>query len=228
MNRFGPDSEFGVRVLTSVTYAVGLVPILLSFPSGVVRGAARIKALLPSSTLAGWVLVILTPIYALFFVIALILVEQLVGRSLLLLGILLLTASPFVHVLAARLYVLPLTTDRDVRRLAAVQRWAGLLTVSGVVMILVWALTARFADSPIVGSASDDALIDHNTAILGALELIGRVLITTAVFSHLLLQITEASWRLDRGFGDPEAARRHQLQMAQVERTLRSTGDTLG
>ncbi len=228
MNRFGPDTELGVRLLTSVTYAVSLVPILLSFPSGVVRGAARIKSLLPMSTLAGWVLVILTPIYAFFFVVALIVVEQVGGNSLLLVGIALLTASPFVHVFAARLYVLPLTTDGLVRRLATVQRWAGLLTVSGAVLIVVWALTARFADSPIVGSAGDDALIDHNTAVLGSLELIGRVLITTAVFSHLLLQMTEASWRIDRGVDDPDAARRHQEQMEQVDRTLRAAGDRVG
>lgn len=225
MNQFGPEGEFGLRLLVSISYAIDLLPTLLSFPSGVVRGAARIKSLLPASTLSGWVLIILAPIYAVFFVVAVVLVEQLAGNALLLVGILLLAASPFVHVFAGRLYVLPLTAERDVRRLDAVQRRAGLLTFGGAVMLVIWALTARFGDSALIGSVADGAILDHKTALLRVFELISRVLITTAVFSHLLLQMTEASWRFDRGFSDPEASQRHEQQMAQVERTLRATGD---
>ena len=95
-------------------------------------------------------------------------------------------------------------------------------------MLVVWALTARFGDAPLIGSVDDGSLFDHWTALLRVFELVFRVLITSAVFSHLLLQISEASWRFDRGFTDPEAFRLHQEQMEQVERTLRATHDTVG
>ncbi|MGH9270066.1 MAG: hypothetical protein ACRDZ2_02215 [Ilumatobacteraceae bacterium] len=228
MNQFGPDTEFVVRMLISVEYAVVLLPTLLSFPSGVVRGAARIKSLLPSSTLAGWVLLILAPIYAVFFVVAVIIVEQLAGNVLLLLAIALLAASPFVHLAGARLYIRPLTTDDEVRRLDRVQRWSGLLTLVGIVLLVIWALTARLGDSRLIGSVADGALIDHKAALLRVIELVCRVLITTAVFSHVLLQVTDASWRFDRGFSDPEALRRHDAQMVEVDRALKATGERLG
>ena len=94
------------------------------------------------------------------------------------------------------------------------QRRSGLLTLVGVVMLVIWALTARFGDSRLIGSVADGALLDHKAAVLRVVELVCRVLITTAVFSHLLLQVTDASWRFDRGFGDPEAYRRHEEQMS--------------
>jgi len=224
MNQFGPDTELFTRIAISINYSIALLPSLLSFPSGVVRGAARIKSLLPASTLAGWVLVVMAPLYAVFFIVAMIIVEQLAGNALLMIGILLLAVSPFVHVFAARLYVLPLTDAAEVRRLDTVQRRAGIVTVVGGLMLVIWALTARFGDAPLIGSAPE-ALLDHKTALLRVFELVFRVLVTTAVFSHLVLQITETSWRFDRGFSDPQAFRRHEEQMAQVERTLRSTGD---
>ena len=228
LNQFGPDTEFVFRILISIEYAVVLLPTLLSFPAGVVRGAARIKSLLPSSTLAGWVLLILAPIYAVFFVVAVIIVEQLAGNGLLLAGIVLLAASPFVHLAGARLYIRPLTTDDEVRRLDRVQRRSGILTLLGVVMLVIWALTARFGDSRLIGSVADGALLDHKAALLRVVELVCRVLITTAVFSHLLLQVTDASWRFDRGFGDPDAYRRHEEQMTEVDRALKATGERVG
>lgn len=225
LNQFGPDSELLTRIAISINYSIALLPSLLSFPSGVVRGAARIKSLLPASTLAGWVLVVMAPIYAVFFVVAVIIVEQLAGNALLMVGVLLLAASPFVHVIAARVYVLPLISAEDVRRLDSVQRRAGLVTVGGGVLLVLWALTARFGDASLIGSTSEGSLLDHWTALLRVFELVFRVLVTTAVFSHLLLQITEASYRFDRGFTDPEAFRRHEAQMAQVEHTLSATGE---
>lgn len=223
-----PEAEVILRVYVSVAYTINLLPTLLSFPSGVVRGGARVKSLLPASTISGWVLVIFAPVYAVFFVVALILVEQLAGNVVLLTGIVLLALSPFLHVFAARLYVAPLTTQAELRRLDGVQRRAGLVSLGGATLIVIWALTTKFVDAPIVGSVANGAFLDHQTALLRACELVARVLITTAVFSHLLLQITEASWRQDRGFADLDAYAHHERQMAQVERALGATGDRVG
>ena len=57
-------------------------------------------------------------------------------------------------------------------------------------MILVWALTATIGDKRIVGGS--DALLDPLGAVLSALELVARVLVTSVVFSYLLLQVTES------------------------------------
>lgn len=220
------EGDLITRVAISIQYAIVLLPSLLSFPSGLVRGAARVKRMLPAGTIAGWVLVIMTPVYAVFFVLALILVQHLAGNGVLLLGALLLASSPFVHLAAGRLYIFPLTTDDEVRRLDRVQRLAGIVGSLGMVMIMIWALTATIGDTRIVGWS--DALLDPLGAVLAALELIARVLVTSAVFSYLLLQVTESSWRHDRDHSDPAAYERHVEQMAEVGRTLGATGDRLG
>ena len=214
--------ENSARIVISVQYAILLLPSLLSLPSGLVRGATRVKTMLPASTIAGWVLVIMAPVYAVFFVLALILVEHLAGSTALLIGITLLALTPFVHLASAKLYVMPLSTERDVRRLDWVQRWAGVVGLTGLTMIVIWALTATIGDRPIVGGAGD-ALLDHLSAVLSALELVARVLVTSAVFSYVLLVVTESSWRHDRGYTDPEAYERHELQMAEIEHALRGS-----
>ena len=183
--------ELFARIAVSVQYAIVLLPSLLSFPSGLVRGAARVKRMLPAGTIAGWVLVIMTPVYAVFFVLALILVQHLAGNGVLLAGAALLAASPFVHLAAVKLYIFPLTTDDEVRRLDRVQRLAGGVGLAGMIMILVWAFTATIGDKRIVGGS--DGLLDPLGAVLSALELVARVLVTSVVFSYLLLQVTESS-----------------------------------
>jgi len=219
-------NELVTRIAISIQYAIVLLPSLLSFPSGLVRGAARVKRMLPAGTIAGWVLVIMTPVYAVFFVLALILVQHLAGNGVLLLGAALLAASPFVHLAALRLYVFPLTTDHEVRRLDRVQRLAGAVGSAGMVMILVWAFTATLGDKRIIGGG--DALLDPLGAVLAALELIARVLVTSVVFSYLLLQVTESAWRHDREYTDREAYERHVAEMTAVGHSLRATGDRLG
>jgi hypothetical protein len=219
-------SELVTRIAVSIQYAIILLPSLLSFPSGLVRGAARVKRMLPAGTIAGWVLVIMTPVYAVFFVLALILVQHLAGNGILLVGALLLAASPFVHLAAVNLYVFPLTTADEVRRLDRVQRLAGVVGSAGMAMILIWAFTATVGDKRIVGGG--DALLDPLGAVLAALELVARVLVTSVVFSYLLLQVTESAWRHDREYTDRDAYERHVAEMTAVGRSLGATGDRLG
>jgi hypothetical protein len=218
-------TELVSRIAVSIQYAIVLLPSLLSFPSGLVRGAARVKRMLPAGTIAGWVLVIMTPVYAVFFVLALILVQHLAGNGILLVGAGLLAASPFVHLAALKLYVFPLTTDGEVRRLDRVQRLGGAVGAAGMVTILIWAFTATIGDKRIIGGG--DALLDELGAVLAALELVARVLVTSVVFSYLLLQVTESAWRHDREYVDRDAFERHIAEMTAVGRSLGATGDRL-
>jgi hypothetical protein len=217
--------ELLARIAVSIQYAIVLLPSLLSFPSGLVRGAARVKRMLPAGTIAGWVLVIMTPVYAVYFVLALILVQHLAGNGVLLLGAGLLAASPFVHLAAAKLYIFPLTTDLEVRRLDRVQRLAGLVGAAGLVTIVIWAVTATIGDKRIIGGG--DALLDPLGALLSALELVARILVTSVVFSSLLLQVTESAWRHDRNYADRDAYERHAAEMTALGRSLGATGDRI-
>jgi len=96
--------------------------------------------------------------------------------------------------------------------------------MAGAALIVLWALTAESGGIRIVGTGDSD-LLDPFTGLLRLVELVARLLTTTAVFSHLLLQITETHWRHEREFAVDATFKHHELQMAQVEHTLRVTGD---
>lgn len=226
-SQLGPEALLTIRFIVGFAYAINLLPTLLSFPSGVIRGATRVKAMLPASTMSGWALMMLAPLYTLFFVVALILMDQLAGNPLLLIGTLLIASTPFVHVAVSKLYVQPLTAEVQLRALDRAQRRAGVVSLSGVLLLVIWALTTDTLGIRVVGGGGD-AMLSPFIAVLRVVEFIARLLITTAVFSHLLLQFTEAQWRHDRVFVQDPTFAHHELQMAQVEHTLRVTGDRAG
>ena len=129
--------------------------------------------MLPAGTIAGWVLVIMTPVYAVFFVFALILVQHLAGN-----GICSRRrvaggqsvrpphGGEAVHV--------PAHDRRRGAPLDRVQRTGGAVGAAGMVMILIWAFTATVGAKRIVGGG--DALLDPLGAVLAALELVARML----------------------------------------------------
>lgn len=219
----GPNFQ-AVRLIVGLGYAINLLPTVLTFPSGVIRGATRIKSLIPTSTVAGWSLLMLIPMYGLIFIIAMVLIGQVAGNPLLVLGTLCMAASPFIHMTGGRLYVRPLTEEEPIAELAAVQRKATLLSLAGITLITLWALTAKFGEARVVGTG-DGALLTPLTIVVRGVEFGARLLITTAVFSHLLLQMTEASWRHERAFHLSPASKDYETQMASVERSLRASGD---
>lgn len=215
-----------IRVAYGVGYAINLLPTVLSFPSGIIRGATRIKSMLPTSTVSGWSLMVLAPMYAMFFIVAMVLIGQIAGTPLLLIGTVLIAASPVVHMRANDLYVRALTDPEQVSRLGAVQKRAAIISILGSAAIVVWAFTAEFAGNRIIGTGDND-LLDPLTGALRLLELLARLLITTAVFSHVILQMTEAHWRHERGFHTSRESVTYEQQMVAIERTLRTTGEQL-
>ena len=215
-----------IRLFLGVGYAINLLPTVLSFPSGIIRGATRIKSMLPTSTVSGWSLMVLAPMYSMFFVIAMIVIAQVAGNPLLVIGTLLVAASPFIHMRARGLYVQALTDDERVRRLGSVQQRAAIVSLVGTALIVLWALTAKFGNSRVVGTADGD-MLNPVTAVLRIVELFARLLITTAVFSHVILQMTETHWRHERQFHNSPDSVTYEGQMAAIERTLRATGDQL-
>ena len=88
------EDLFLLKSQFALSYAVTLLPIIITFPSGASRGAKRIRGLFPSCTLAGWILMMSAPFYSIFILLALVVIIQLAGNALLLIGTLMLTVSP--------------------------------------------------------------------------------------------------------------------------------------
>ena len=77
---------FATKLTLALAYAIQLLPVVITFPGGAVRGALKILGLLPQSTLPGWILVVAAPFYSLLVCVALVIVIQVAGNGTLFFG----------------------------------------------------------------------------------------------------------------------------------------------
>jgi hypothetical protein len=63
-------------------------------PGGAVRAALRVRALFPHSSLAGWILIMCAPFYSVVVLVALVVVTQVAGNTLLFVGTAMVVCSP--------------------------------------------------------------------------------------------------------------------------------------
>jgi len=187
----------GLRLQVGIAYMVTLLPVLVTVPGGVVRGSARVKGLLPATMLPGFFLITTAPFYSLIVIVALVLLIQLSGNVLLVLGALVLAASPWVYVQQRRHYLGPVMDDESSAALDKAQRIYGVLTLAGVGAIVLWAITAEVNGVPVLGSG-DEAVFDYVTATRSVAEVLARSYATTVVFAHIFLTLTVSSWRTSR------------------------------
>jgi len=117
-----------------------LLPMVLGLFPGLIRSSLALKTLIPESTMPGWIAVIIAPLYALFFIIALMIAVQ--AQSFL--SIVALTAysfAPITLVLNARKLTSPASADEldDVLRTA--RKKLQFYNLIGVVAMVAFLLT---------------------------------------------------------------------------------------
>lgn len=183
----------GLKLVLGIGYAMQLLPAIVTFPAGAVRGALRVRGLLPASPLTGWMLIVAAPFYSVLTFVALVLITQLLGTGLLLVGTLLLVCGPWVHVWRRRLYT-GISTAESEAELDKTQNVTGTIALAGFAVILVWALTAKVSGLRPIGSG-EDATLNYVDGGRLAIEAVARVLLSTVVFTSILLRMTLTDWR---------------------------------
>jgi hypothetical protein len=188
----------GIKVIRSLGYVLQLLPIIISFPGGALRGALRIRWLLPESMLSGWILVMSAPFYSILLYVALIAIMQVAGNFLLFIGILLVVAAPWMYVVKGKYYV-RLWTD-DTRKYALItQRVAGIASLLGYAIVLIFAFTGDVSGVRFIGAATDENdtkiyLISYAVGFRIVVGTLGRLFITTLMFCDALLRMNVNSW----------------------------------
>jgi hypothetical protein len=185
-----------IRLGLAVQFALTLLPVVLSIPGGVLRGAGRIKSLFPAAALPGWFLVAVAPFYSLFMIVVFVLFDQIIGNALLLIAVGLLAFTPWLFVIHRKVYGRPLSTAEARTELARAGRWGGWLTLVGIVLLAIYALTAKVAGQHVVGSDSDTAFFTYVAVLRTVGEAISRGLVTAVVFSMIFLYVVYSEWRM--------------------------------
>lgn len=109
------------------------------FP-GILRGSLTLKTLLPESSSAGWVGIIIAPLYALFYAVVFVLTVQISQSVLLAGGFALLTLAPLVYVWRAKSIMMPADSETAHRNVSAARLQSIIATAAGVGLIVLYVL----------------------------------------------------------------------------------------
>lgn len=213
---------FAARVLQAISFAMILLPVVLSVPGGVLKGASRIKSLFPSSSLPGWFLVAVAPFYSLFTVVVFVLIIQMVGNVLLLIAVAILAFTPWLFVIYRHVYGRPLSIAQARTELPRASRLGGWLLLIALSLITIFAFTAKVSSYPVLGSGRD-SVFSYVQVLRTVGEVISRGLVTTVVFSSIFLGMVYAEWRASSAFtGD--IRREHDEQMTALRQFFEHRG----
>ena len=205
------------RIGLAINFATILLPVVVSVPGGVVKGAARIKSLFPAASLPGWFLVGVAPFYSLFMVVVFVLMDQLVGNGLLVVGIALLASTPWLYVIYRGIYTRRLSAAEARVELTRASRIGGYVMVAGMVVVAVFLMTATVADQKVLGSDNETAVFTYLQVGRTFAEVLGRSLTTTVVFSMIFVLMVYAEWR-SLVTMTPQVRAEHDTEMRTLQR----------
>jgi hypothetical protein len=207
-----------LRAALAVNYAMKLLPVLVTVPSGVLKGAARIKSLFPAAGLPGWFLVAVAPFYSLFTIVVFVLIEQIAGNGLLLVGVGLLAFAPWLFVIYRKVYGRPLSVVEAAKELPRASRFGGFFLFGGLALIAIYVVTAKVQGHRVIGSG-DSAFLSYTDVLRAIGEVVSRTLVTTVVFSAIVLSMVFAEWKTARSMR-PDIRQEHDEQMHAIDRYM--------
>jgi hypothetical protein len=205
------------RVQLALSYAITLLPVIITIPSGVIKGAGRVKFLFPAAGLPGWFLVSVAPFYSIFMIVLFVLIDQAVGNGLLLLGVGLLAFSPWLFVLRRRTYGRAMSIAEARAELPKAGRLGGIVTAAGFCLIVLFLLTAKVEGMKVVGTGEHDGVFTLVQVGRTGIELFGRNLVTAVVFCIIFLSMVFAEWRSAKELS-PEVQAEHDMEMHALRR----------
>jgi len=208
---------FSARVLLAVQYALALLPVIITVPSGVIKGAGRVKFLFPAAALPGWFLITVAPFYSIFLVVVFVLIDQIVGNFLLVVGVGVLAFTPWLFVLRRKIYGRSMSIAEAQAELPKAGRLGGYLTFAGFALVVIFMLTAKVEGMRVVGSDSNKAVFSYLQVGRTAVEVFGRNLITAVVFCMIFLSMVFAEWRAMQELR-PDIRAEHDMEMQALRR----------
>jgi hypothetical protein len=215
------------RVALALSYALTLLPIIISVPAGVLRGAVRVKTVFPAAVLPGWFLVAVAPFYSLFMIVVFVLIEQIVGNLLLVLGVGLLAFAPWLFVIHRKVYARSMSNAEAATEMGKAAKTGRYVLIAGVACIAIFIMTAKVGESRVVGmsrdGADDDPVFTLFEIARTGVELFSRSLVTTVVFSLIVLTMVYSEWRNNQTMTF-EIRREHEAEMGELRKFAEAPG----
>ena len=146
---------------------------------------------------------------------ALVVVLQLAGNILLILGSLLLTINPWVYVIFRRLLVTVSTPDTE-KRLDIVQRCTGISNLLGFILIILFVIT----------SPDFKQYINIYGVVRFVLVSWSRTIVTTVLFGDVFLRMSITNWKRDGERRNGDQGDRIDMLFESLEGSVKKSAPT--
>lgn len=135
--------EASVALMLSIDNLAVLLPAALSVAPGLMKGAMRMKMLVPQSTIPGMFVMILPWLYCPMNWAIYSIIFQLVGNSALLIGLMVVAFSPVANALLSHYYEMerPKTDEEVLKASRAINRILLVICLVGYILIVIYLLT---------------------------------------------------------------------------------------
>lgn len=185
------------QVYAVLLYTKELLPFIITFPASLMRGALRIRGLIPFplSSLAGWIIIMTAPFQSLFVLFSFAMIMQLNASITLIVATLLMIIAPWLYFFRRELYIGPLNEETE-KQIVVNHRIMLVLTVSSMILVIFWVISANFFDMRLIGENEEECIVTYSSLVPLILECIGRLFITTVLFADFILVCSGANWLL--------------------------------
>mmetsp|Transcript_2588 Transcript_2588/g.3821 ORF Transcript_2588/g.3821 Transcript_2588/m.3821 type:complete len:467 (-) Transcript_2588:252-1652(-) len=192
---------FQAKAQLALQYAINMLPIIVTIPGSLIRACLKVRNLFPNSSLPGWILVVTSPFYSLVVLIAFVMVTQVAGNSVLLVGSLLLVLKPLVFMIWGSLFVGVNTpeVEKKIKILLNISLGLGAL---GFVMVGIWLVSADVGGVRPLGDCGDMCMLSYGDGIRLLFETIGRALVTLVVFCDFVVSMVLRDWEIAKKKND--------------------------
>ncbi len=139
--RYARSQETMLTVgMIGLYFIVTLLPMVLGLFPGLIRSSLALKTLIPESTMPGWIAIIIAPLYALFFIIALMIAVQ--SQSFLaIVALAAFSFAPLTLVMNTRKLTSPVSANELDDTLRSARKKLGFYNLVGIIAIIALMLT---------------------------------------------------------------------------------------
>ncbi|MCA8951456.1 MAG: hypothetical protein KDE27_18255 [Planctomycetes bacterium] len=184
-------------------FAAMLIPKLFSVFPGILRSAMTLKTLLPESAIPGWAVIAFAPIYAVFLMILLSVINQMQASTVLTLGVGALVAAPVLYVVHAKDVVRGHSADEVTELIRKVRSKVLLCNGFGIILLVIYLFDLESV--PVL------------TKLHMLIEGFGSVVLTMVVFSDMALPLLGLEFRQSRELQGSSLAESLQARLGELD-----------
>lgn len=199
----GPQQVIMTIGVVGLFFLITLLPMVLGLFPGLIRSSLALKTLIPESPMPGWIAVVIAPLYALFFIIALMIAVQ-AQSFLAIIGLAAFSFAPITLVMNTRKLTSPTSASELNDTLRSARKKLQFYNLVGTIAIIVLLLT-KVKEWDVTSIASFVS------------NFLATILLVTVATSDILLSLFHAAFNRQTELNASDQLKNLEDQFADLE-----------